>query len=111
MLGPNISESTIQQVWKCTKPCDVKSHVFSPHARILISLPRWCGLTPEFEAPTIESETGEALTFDQLVHLAKKCSPHYELVLVLGLGGLRFGEVAGLRVSSVDFETSKIHIR
>lgn len=57
-----------------------------------------------------ETEEGEALTFDQLVDLAKECSPYYELVLLLGLGGLRFGEVAGLRVSSVDFETNKIQI-
>ena len=58
-----------------------------------------------------ESELGEALTLKQLVQLAEECSPYSEVILLLGLGGLRFGEVAGLRVSSVDFATRRIHVR
>ena len=58
-----------------------------------------------------ESEQGEALTLKQLVQLAEECSPYSEVILLLGLGGLRFGEVAGLRVSSVDFTTNRIHVR
>ena len=69
------------------------------------------GLTNVSEPARRRKIDPEALTFDQLVALAQESSPYSEVVLLLGLGDLRFGEVAGLRVSSVDFETNKIHIR
>lgn len=69
------------------------------------------GLTNVSEPARRRKIDPEALTFDQLVALAQECSPYSEVVLLLGLGDLRFGEVAGLRVSSVHFETNKIHIR
>ena len=58
-----------------------------------------------------ESERGAALNLSQLVLLADECAPFSEVILLLGLGGLRFGEVAGLKVSSVDFESSRILVR
>jgi integrase len=61
--------------------------------------------------PIPKSEQGEALTLKQLIQLAEECSPYSEVILLLGLGGLRFGEVAGLKVSCVDFATNRIHIR
>jgi integrase len=53
------------------------------------------------KAPRAGSERreGQALTYDELYRLADLCrGPSAELVLVLGLGGLRWGELAGLRV-------------
>lgn len=45
---------------------------------------------------------GQFLTKAQLVSLAKACKGrHAELVLVLGLGGLRWGELAGLQVGDL----------
>jgi integrase len=58
-----------------------------------------------------ESEVGEALTLEQLIRLAIACAPYTELVLFLGLTGARFGEAAGLKVSSVDFENAEVKIR
>ena len=58
-----------------------------------------------------ESERGAALNLSQLVLLAEECAPFSGVILLLGLGGLRFGEVAGLKVSSVDFESSRIHVK
>jgi integrase len=53
------------------------------------------------KAPRVGSERreGHALTYDELHRLAGLCAgPSAELVLVLGLAGLRWGELAGLRV-------------
>lgn len=48
------------------------------------------------------------LTFDQLELLAR-CSTRPTLVRVLGLTGLRWGEVAGLRAKHVDLVKSRLH--
>ena len=58
-----------------------------------------------------ESEAGAALTLEQLMSLAISCAPFSEMVLFLGLTGVRFGEAAGLKVSCVDFETNEVKIR
>jgi len=58
-----------------------------------------------------ESEVGEALTLEQLISLAIACAPYSELVLFLGLTGVRFGEGVGLKVSCVDFDNNGIKIR
>jgi integrase len=47
---------------------------------------------------------GRALTVTELRHLASACKgPYAELVLVLGLAGLRWGELAGLHVGDRVF--------
>jgi len=47
---------------------------------------------------------GRALSVTELRHLASACTgPYAELVLMLGLGGLRWGELAGLRVGDRVF--------
>jgi integrase len=43
------------------------------------------------------------LTADQLQALADETGRYHSLVLLLGVGGLRWGEAAALRVSDVDF--------
>jgi integrase len=43
------------------------------------------------------------LTADQLAHLADESGRYRSLVLLLGVGGLRWGEAAALRVCDVDF--------
>jgi integrase len=53
------------------------------------------------KSPRVGSERreGHALTYDELHRLTGLCvGPSAELVLVLGLAGLRWGELAGLRV-------------
>ena len=44
----------------------------------------------------------EALTFDQLLELTAACrGPYADIVLVLGVEGLRSGELAGLQVGDL----------
>ena len=57
-------------------------------------------------APTVgrARREGRALTVAELRHLASACTgPYAELVLVLGLAGLRWGELAGLRIADRVF--------
>ena len=58
-----------------------------------------------------ESDVGEALSLEQLFLLAEACAPYTALVLFLGLSGVRFGEAAGLKVSSIDFAKNEIRVR
>lgn len=51
------------------------------------------------------------LTADELERLAASIDPRYRsLVLVAGWGGLRWGELAGLRIGDVDHETGRIMV-
>ena len=50
------------------------------------------------------------LTRDQLGMLADESGGHRGLVLLLGVGGLRWGEAAALRVSDVDFLRCRISL-
>jgi integrase len=50
------------------------------------------------------------LSADQLDALATETGRYRSLVLLLGIGGLRWGEAAALRVSDVDFLRRKIHL-
>jgi integrase len=53
--------------------------------------------------PKVPQRQHTYLTAAQLQRLADECGRYKSLVLVLGIGGLRLGEAAALRVSDVDF--------
>ena len=50
------------------------------------------------------------LTVGQLNRLADEAGRYRSLVLLLGVGGLRWGEAAGLRVSDIDFLRRRIEL-
>jgi len=50
------------------------------------------------------------LTAAQLGRLADESGRYRSLVLLLGIGGLRWGEAAALRVSDIDFLRRQIHL-
>jgi integrase len=54
------------------------------------------------------------LTAEQLHLLAQECGqisePHYSLILLLGAGGLRWGEAAALRVRDIDFLKRRVAV-
>lgn len=50
------------------------------------------------------------LTAEQLHALADESGRYRSLVLLLGVGGLRWGEAAALTVSSVDFLRRRVHL-
>lgn len=50
------------------------------------------------------------LTADQLRRLADESGRYRSLVLLLGVGGLRWGEAAALRVSDVDFLRRRVEL-
>lgn len=50
------------------------------------------------------------LSVDQLHRLANESGRYRSLVLLLGVGGLRWGEAAALRVSDIDFLRRRIHL-
>ncbi|MGO9355177.1 MAG: tyrosine-type recombinase/integrase [Mycobacterium sp.] len=51
------------------------------------------------------------LTAEQLQRLADESGPHRSLVLLLGVGGLRWGEAAALRASDVDFLRRRVRLQ
>lgn len=58
--------------------------------------------------PPIVKKPNVYLTAGQLHALARESGRYQSLVLLLGTGGLRWGEAASLRVSNVDFLRRKI---
>ena len=80
--------------------------------------PRRRGQGPDAgEQPGTRSETppraprrNTYLTADQLQALAGEAGRYSSLVLLLGVGGLRWGESAALRVSDVDFLRRRINL-
>jgi integrase len=51
-------------------------------------------------------------TTSEMLALIEAMSPRYRLVLVLaGIGGIRMGEILGLRLSDVDTLRSAVHVR
>jgi integrase len=50
------------------------------------------------------------LTASQLDALAEEAGDYRSLVLMLGTGGMRWGEAAALRVSDVDFLRRRVHL-
>lgn len=51
-----------------------------------------------------------SLTAAQLARLADESGRYRALVLLLGVGGLRWGEAAALRVADIDFLQRRIHL-
>lgn len=50
------------------------------------------------------------LSADQLAELAREAGRYESLVLTLGVGGMRWGEAAALRVSDVDFLRRRVRL-
>lgn len=62
-------------------------------------------------SPLVPHEEMRFLTAKQLDHLADTIDKRYRvLVLVAGWGGLRWGELAGLRTEDVDVARSRVHV-
>jgi len=59
-------------------------------------------------AKDINSRATNALTLEQLLLLSKECGEYEDMVLLLGVCGLRWAEVVGLRVSDFSEEGRKI---
>jgi len=63
------------------------------------------------EQPRIPARELRVADAVALEHLARAIDPRYRsLVLVAGWGGLRWGELAGLRVGRVDVVGSRLHV-
>jgi len=60
--------------------------------------------------PRIERKRKGYLTADQVAHVASLCSSDADLVVFLAFTGLRWGEMAALRVASVDFDRRRVAV-
>lgn len=60
--------------------------------------------------PRKERKAHAYLTHEQVHRLAREAGPRAALVLTLAYTGLRWGELAALRVRSVDFERRRINV-
>jgi integrase len=60
--------------------------------------------------PRIERKRKGYLTADQVAHVASFCGPNADLVVFLSFTGLRWGEMAALRVGSVDFDRRRVAV-
>jgi integrase len=74
--------------------------------RRLASNPARCGVKLPPRAP----QQHIYLTADQLHRLADESGPYRGLVLLLGVGGTRWGEAAAIRVKDVDFLRRRVHL-
>jgi len=63
------------------------------------------------ETPRKKRKEHTYLTIDQLFRLADESGSRRTMVLVLGLCGLRWGEMAGLHVEDVDFRRHRLSVR
>ena len=61
--------------------------------------------------PKLPPRRNTYLTAVQLQQLADESGRHKSLVLALGVGGLRLGEAAALRVSDIDFLRRRVELR
>ena len=61
--------------------------------------------------PKLPPRRNTYLTAVQLQRLADESGRHKSLVLALGVGGLRLGEAAALRVSDIDFLRRRVELR
>jgi len=62
-------------------------------------------------APTVEATARRFLSADELESIAAAVEPRYRaLVLLLGYGGLRFGEAAALRVKDLDLLRRRVAV-
>jgi integrase len=63
------------------------------------------------ERPHVPSKEMRFLTADELERLAASIDPRYRsLILVAGWGGLRWGELAGLRMGDVDRDVRRVNV-
>lgn len=62
------------------------------------------------ELPKVQARPRVYLTADQLDRLATAAGPMHDLVLFLGLTGLRVGEAGALRVEDVDLNARRITV-
>jgi integrase len=62
------------------------------------------------DLPRLETKPRRYLRHGELHALANNCGPYRVLVLTLGYCGLRWGEVAALRVQSVDLRRGRIEV-
>ena len=63
------------------------------------------------ETPRKKRKEHTYLTIEQLFRLADESGDRRTMVLVLGLCGLRWGEMAGLHVEDVDFARHRLSVR
>ncbi len=63
------------------------------------------------QLPRVVKSQHGYLTHRQVRLLASLCGEYGDIVLVLAYTGLRWGEMAGLRVGSVDFQRRRLDIR
>ena len=63
------------------------------------------------ETPRKKRKDHTYLTVEQLFRLADESGERRTMVLVLGLCGLRWGEMAGLHVDDVDFVRHRLNVR
>lgn len=73
---------------------------------------RWLAANPArgVKLPAITKAPHRYLSATQLHMLAGESGRYGSLILLLGLGGVRWGEAAGLRVSDVDFLRRKVTV-
>lgn len=62
------------------------------------------------EKPKVASAPRRALTPEELKELAAECGTYKNLVLLLGLTGLRIGEALALQVRDVDLKTMELTV-
>ena len=62
------------------------------------------------DLPRLETKPRRYLRHQELHALADRCGPYRVLVLTLGYCGLRWGEVAALRVRDVDLRRARIEV-
>ena len=65
------------------------------------------GVRPPRKAKTVHVY----LTMQQLHDLADECSRHVEILMLLGTSGLRWGELAALRLRDLGSTNNRIHVR
>jgi integrase len=60
--------------------------------------------------PRVEQSNKRFLTVEQVVQLAEACGPHRLMVTFLAYTGLRWGEMAALRVNRLDFPRRRVNV-
>jgi integrase len=73
---------------------------------------RYISLNPadDVQLPRKTNFEKTSLTHDQVGHLADACGELRTMVYVLGYGGLRYGEIAALRVGDVDASRRRLKV-